>query len=1171
MFNISGKFILPDGITLGCDSDYKCNYVNIDIIDKATNSWVTYGQVDNTTYEYNLSLSQTGEYLVRLSYNINGQWNSFYYDLGSDKIVSGDELLINEMRAKYIDGILQVNPIAITPNDTNVVIDIDFKTYFENQYVLEGNVIVPQGFVPKDSYNSTTGMYERATVRVEAIDKSNGMYIGSTNISLDGVDGKYPYRLNLGSSAGDFIIKIIKEDNTAGTYNWEEMYFNFGADHIIGGGDDKIVSGRGINWICSYELNNSMCVPDINQTGYITINNKNTVVDIDISQIGMNDYRVVGSITPPAGIDLSAENTYANINLLSAKDGRWIVGNPIDKATNSFVLNIGENLESEGYILQLSFDHYNPSKPEENYWESFYIDFGADNVVSSDDTIKDAKEVKWIEKSVSGQTWNAWLPDVKPIIINPADKNTTLSVNLATVSNDKYRVSGVITGVSGAKWANVNLINFKDDIHINEPMKCSDGNCTFKVDLKPSEYILEFFYHVGDYPNEKYYHYFLKDTDTSLANGATVIDAQDVSWKEYNNNGQTYWAPNLDEITKFTVTDSNITINPITVTQESRYGLNFTVSGLSNYSGKNINANLYVPAKPIGAWKQSTISGDTLDFNFTDLKASDSYILQFWVDGLGEFYYDGDNTDNSKNGASLNNKLDREVYWKGYQNGQVCEYWRENISNCDWSSEVIWKPDVTPINLSTNQSLTASMPSMSKVNANFQLGADSANSKVWVSLFKYGGNSYAWGEFIADNNGDVNVSLAVADDTEYRLDFWAESLGSGFVYDKGSNGTIGGGDDKLISNQNSWEVSGTWGPKASTLFDVSGNTDLGTMALPSATKVTFNITNLVTDNSKVAEDLYISLEGLNSEGWYGKSNSKWRDGIVEYNDTIILKVPNGDYKVYVHPQFHKGGVANNGNGTADEALTTFNSFGWDWSKADKITVSGDSTITIDLPAPPQLYTINGTLDLSEVTNKSGWVSIWDNTNYLWFGTDVNSSGEFRLKAEAGNYELYYGGWYENVIVNGELNITTTDVKFNNFSTETTANISNNATNITLSRPSIRVDINGTISGAGDSATAMLFEYKDSNNWKVSKNFDLNSSGEFSFANMPILPAGYSYAVAVGIKDRNTTTGETTFTKHNLTIDSDNSSAVSKVDVNITNHITENSSITVSPNLVQYTK
>lgn len=1200
---ITGTLTIPTEVNLTSESDCfdtttymplpSCNAVFVDL--KGTNGeWLGSTMIGSdgsyTLYFRELATSEEINATLEIHAHLDGVEEHYFYDFGDNHLVGTDDSIKSGMEIDWIEDTAtgmwnpDVNHLTISTAETTL--NVDISSLDDDKYIVEGTVVVPADFTPGEIWGSNGEWLGFQNVNLTAIDTTTGNHywteIGRT--PTDDTNTTYPFKFKLPNAEGNYTIRIEKLSDTNGATEWLEMYLNDGGDQAFG--TDTLVGTTGVMW---NEIGSTgIWIPDTAKTGYFTVSDNVSGIAIDITTFGNNFYKIAGTITPPTDFNTSSFNDNINIDIIDAKTGMWLGGSPMmcdssDNCTYSVVLgntlNNYDGSNNGGYIIQLHQNHWDDTDWANSCWKEFYFDLGTDNAVGGvADTIKDGMDVRWTESNESDTYGNPyWKPDVNEFKI--ADGTAVSAVSDVNISfgdytaPTTYTISGQINGVDFTdptiKWANIHLYDPVNYTGTGAELN-SDGSFTIQnVKGEGSKYILEVNYDVEESGTYKHYHYIVVDDDGDFTSGASVIDGMEVKWVPYETDGTTvtslesstfdpsfdwssvdFWAPVVDGKNVMIEVTSDIAVSSVSITQASLYNFVANLSGAGDT--KNANFNLFVPNEPIGRWQDTTTDGSG-DANVTlrDLKSRTDYQLQIWIDELGEFWYDG-------------TSLISDVYWVGTQDGSVCDDWKTETWDCnytDYSNPVVWGPNIAGFTIDADTTLNLAVPNdRAKVTATLDLSALSLSDGTYVdvNMWEQNGNGYAWNGYPISND-EINVSLNVKHGSgyAYRMEIWISSLGEGYVVDLGTDTNVGGTDDKLITQQNSWNTSGAWGPKSTTLIPVVDANDVvltGTSATnsglvpPTLSTLTFTIDNLdVNGSGSVIEQMFIDLEALDANNdsifeWYGMDNADWSDWQnPTFSNTITVKVPDNanGYRVMIHPQNHKGGLLMDGSGDtsadANETIapdTTVTTFSWDWSKADKITVSGNQAYTITLPAAADLKSITGTVSGITGSDMSGWIHAWSPTAE-GNGAEVSSDGTFTIKGltAADDYTIEYWSWTQDEMIKmADVNVTN-DV--------TSLSVTKSSTVHTLAG---QVD-NGDGSTAVSNAVALLIDIDSGNgtidtgdSWKVIDDSAVDTNISYIF-NVPPPLNNHYYLVAVGVEDRNATSGATTFNVINPAQDS----------------------------------
>jgi len=1094
--SIYGDIILPQAVTLGSTSSDRWNSIRVEAIDKKTGEWITSKEVDSnlensSKFSYELEFNKVGTYIIKVTMQLDGIWEEYFVNFGEDNTPSSNDKLVNGQHIQWIES-EEKNQMGYknwmpNPDQTGFIelaaktnYNIDISSFENNIEKITGSIKVSDNFIVGEKFDQNGNWNGYANIRVEAISKTTGEYIASTEVSREkNEDGTYPFSLKIGdiSTIGsEFILKINKESSVANDWSYQEVYVNFGDNHDFNT-EDGLVNGKKVQWVEAQELPSwggeyKMWMPNPEQTGWIDLSTayNSEVVNIDLSTLGANDIKLEGSVAFKDDFNLSEESNGARISIIDANTGNWIADESIEN-NGSFSVNIGE--DAGEFIVQINYWHNDYNNWQDSWWKNKVVDFNSDGTINE---ILNDSDVQWKEKKVESQEWGIWVPDVTPLSVTSTISDLTFDLSATSGGS----ITGSITGIpSGAQWPYAMIVNPATYSNTWVELKeQDDGNYTFSADeLRAADYTVEFGYE----KDGKYYHFFIKDDDTNFANGIATVEGNEVSWTDLGNE---VWGPSKTDTTYVTVTDGSSTNLPITVSVTTYNSVVVSLKGTvaDIYASADIN----VPGKPFGRWEENTTVYGTTTFTFDDVKDGDSYILNFWYD----------NNSYTCDGVSCKN-LKKNATWIAYDTNdtKVCPK-ANNDWNCDWDNSYnwTWKPDVTPLTIAGESgvaNITATLPQEKTVSGSLSLGTDFANANVYVSVFQHNGSDYNWADFTLDANGEVNSSIKVEDGENYRIELWVDGLG-GYVYTNSG----------WINQNNSWEednVTHIWSPKSSTLITIDDNLDLGQVNLTeNLSKVTFVLENLDRDYSgDIIEDVWLNLES-EENGYYGEGNANWEITPVTYDGNITLRVPNGtDYKVSIFPSNHKGGYASNGDGYYGDQITTATKLSW--GESDFVTVNGETTITITLPSKDTLGEINGTV-VCGAEDCSGWIDISNNNDGK--GTVVSSDGTFEIKGlSTGDYQVTYWADNSNLVLESNVIVEAQTVK---------------TLNITKSDSEVFTSISGTIDD--ESSYAVLIK-TDGTSWEVIATAQLNN-GNFEFGEMTQPSSSKTYLVAAAKKTFN---------------------------------------------------
>ena len=1097
--SFSGTIITSQAVSLGWN-DNRYNSIRLEAIDAVTGEWITSKDVDYTstttdTFNFDLEFAQAGSYIVKVVLELDGNWEEYYInfgadhaalgsDLNADKLVSGNRVEWKESNTTAIWGGKNWMPDPdqsgyINLNSKVDAYAVDFLALEGSISRLSGIVTVESGFQTGDIYDVNGNWIGYNNIRVEAISKSTGDWIASTDlVNKTAATDEYAYELKIGDTTdvgNEFIIRIVKESSSDGNWDYDEYYVDYDNTNLV---VTSLVNGKRVQWV-EAEVTNQFgyknWLPNPNDTGWVVVNGvAPDNVNVDFTTLGSSDITISGAITFKSDFDLSTSLNEARVSAIDADTGMWISDTSVDN-NGSYELNLDV---AGNYIVQISYSHNDFSDWQNSWWKSKYLDF-TDN--SGTHTVKSDNEVQWVEVVVAGQEWNSWVPNVNSI--NVTANITGLDIDVSTTSGGNINgvISGLPAGVNNPYVYVVNPLTYASswiDLKDNQ-----DGNYTFNAEeVTAGDYTVEFGYEI----NGKYHHYFIKDDNNDITDGVSAVDGQEVSWSDLGN-GQ--WGPSAADTTYVNIAngaDTNLSISLVVPTYNA-----VTVTLNGTLDNKYASADINVPGKSFGRWQETTTVGTSATFTFDDVKDGSAYILNFWYD----------NNSYTCDGAACD-ALVKNAMWIAFDANdvQVCPTLPNNDWDCNWDNSMdwSWKPDVTPVTVSGDTAITATLPEELVVTGSLSLGAEFAGKDAYVSIFQHNGNDWNWGQFTLGANGDVNSSMRVAGGTDYRIELWVDGLG-GYVY------TTAG----WITQNSSWSednVTHMWEPNAATLIDINADLDLGLVDVGSDLEtVTIVLENLDVDsNNNVVEDIWVSFESL-TNGWYGEGNANWDNYPVTYESNITIKLPAGtDYRLAAFPMNHKGGYASNGNGTADDQITQSTKLSWD--EQDYVTVNSGSatTITITLPTANEVGEINGTVtcdDTNASADCSGWIDAWSGTDGK--GVMVAGDGTYEIKGlEAGTYEVNYWG-NTGIALRASADVVADAV--------TTLDVAKVATEM--------ITIDGTVT----SGTAALSEIyvvlieTDGVNYEVINTAEIDGAGYYIFPEMQKTPSGKALVVAAATR------------------------------------------------------
>ena len=1146
---IKGNIVLPSDMNLTPEEDCfdesshkplpRCNGVFIDLFDNA-NEFLGSAivQPDGNYTLYFKEIFDTTSVTVKLHTIINGVEEFFYRDFGNDHTISDDDSFKSEKEIEWKESntsgvwIPNVNYLNIQTPITEL--NLDLTTKDSDKYILSGTVQVPADFIPGEIRDENGDWKGWNMVSLTAINTVTGEHYWTEigKIQTD-VANTYPFSLKLPNPSADYIIRIEKMSDK----NWVEMYLDdesntetSNSDHDFDG-DEVLVSAMGVDW---KDNGNGTWTPDINKTGYFTVNSNVENIAIDIASYGANFKKIEGHVTPPSDFDLSSYQNNIYIEVIDGKTGYWLNNVSVQSDGNYSIL-LGDTINDNGYILKINLDHWDSDNWENSYWKSFYLNF----TNGANYEFKDESEVRWVESTDEATGQFYWIPNVQPLMITDS---ITVDINFNSYQAPvTYTVSGTVSGLpSSAKWVNIYLYDPATYIGKSTELK-EDGSFTIK-ELKAGSYIMNISYS-DESDGYRYYDYLIVDDNGDFTTGTTLKESMEVKWVPFTTDGTVipkssintvgfdwnsvaYWAPEETDTQKTLLhLTSDVELGDITIPQPIPPS-NLIVSLSDVEANTYVNFNLFVPNEPIGRWESNTsLSDGTVSINIGDLKARDDYQLQIWVNGI-EYWYNGTDTLTSDHYDGAGFTIAEET---------------------------------------TKELLNLAVPNdKSTITATLALGSDYSNKNVdvylWQNISPY---NYAWESFTADNNGDVNATLSVKHGSNYIMEIYNPETWNGFTVD------VTSGDEKLILAQNSWEVDnkGMWNPKASVLIDMNNDLDLGTLNPPALKTVTFTLTGLAVDSGNITEDVWISLEDTTSHSWYGSGNGDWSDWRnPTFSNSLSMEIPEtaSTYYIYMFTMNHESGLIDadgNDNGhdaisvvdaSPDTATINFSNSGsakvtWDFANADTITISDDTNISLTLKSTDDYKSILGLVTLGAGDIEAGWMCANSPTNGNCGEVDANGTYEINGLSPT-NGDVYNVQYWAN---SGET--------FNTSETWTDA-----STNLTVDMDIVsatKINITGTVIDNDITTKPVETVLLDVNgtDWKVLDTQELNittanTAVNFSFTDLAPEITGHHYEVAVASTTMDTTTGVTVYTVQD---------AIQKDGTATTTNITDDATITIS--------
>jgi hypothetical protein len=1143
---IEGKIKLESPVVLGMTSSYMWNNIRVEVINTYTGDWINSKDakcVDSTNCDeltFDIDIPSEGNYSVKIIKEIDGIWQEYFYNFGVDHDVNATDgvdgsadKLINGQNVEWVEakglpswgGTYKnwlANPektgfVTITSGKKSLL--VDFANFTSNRLFLAGTVQLNYDFTPGEYCTNTAGAVKICEwynpdnrgyniwnsskyARVEVISKNNGSFVGSTELKSVENSNTYEFKLDLGekdSENNSFIVKITQEESSQNDWKYTEIYYNFGSDHeYLGTVTDTLVNGKKVMWTEASEAKDGYknWMPNPEETGYVNLTNSLTDFYADVSEFGESDKKLKGKIVFKSDFDISSSKSYADISAIDAATGMWI-GNSAISDDGSFEINVGENGH---YILQINYSYNDYNNWENSWWKNRYYDFGSDHVYGGtgdgEDKILNDMDVRWVPvlgTKLSYTTDTAcyrankfwyyegdtttkgcydypqnWVPNVK--YLDVTDNVNGLDIDLSKSSGKTLNIS-ISNLPSNAKDPYVYVVDPLSYGGIWQELK--DGNASI-VELREGNYTVEFGYSVDG--SWEYKHYFIKDDSTPGLESVDAVPGNEVQWKEIDS-ATHMWGPDPKDTTyAYISADTNMTITIPTIQE---YKVDISLGSLSTNS--EVSVDFRSLDKPYGRWESLSSGSDTnVSASFSDVKKG-KYILSFWYDG-------NEYTVNTEANGSRTLKKDVEWVAKDSDDYVVCGG-DVGWDNCDYTAELSWQPNVNALVIDGNDTIVLNIAPSPKITGSINLDSEYAGKEVYVSV--YNNSDWNWKQFTLDSNGDVNGSIRVDGGDDYRVEVWIDGLG-GYVFD--NNGTPNTtSDDSWITQMKSWDQT-TWMPKTTTLIDVRDDLSLGTITVGDYyQKVTVTVENLDSENGNIVEDVWVSLEGVNDEGYYGEGNANWDVYPVAYDENITLKVPSGDYRIMVFPMNHKGGYASNGDSTNNQPVTSFTKIGW--SEYDKVEVNGTAVnVTVTLPLATAVGNIAGTVTCGLTSGCAGWIDAWNSNGGK--GAMVDTNGSYKIKGlDDGNYSVSYSSYDGTISLNSENVVVTPNAT-------TPLNLEKTADNV--------YSVSGNISGPVGTYAALI--KTNGSTYEVVATRQLDDSYNFSFGEVAKPATGKAYYV-----------------------------------------------------------
>jgi hypothetical protein len=623
----------------------------------------------------------------------------------------------------------------------------------------------------------------------------------------------------------------------------------------------------------------------------------------------------------------------------------------------------------------------------------------------------------------------------------------------------------------------------------------------FETTLLPGEYIVSV-----EYSGNRIY---LTDDDGYYSSGirlaedtsAVFYDADDnviENLREFTKNGGQFAYLIPKDVKLLKVENSNITMPKIALEDITYLDLNVTVPDLDNYIGKSASMELFGNGITKRFVENLTIGSASETFAFKGLLARDDYNLKLTIDGNKALYYD-----------SSTDSWSDEGYFKGYQNGSVCEDIQNRQFNCLSSLETNYLLNFTPFTVDSTSTKIISLPARNKISGSLSL-ASYPNTDV--NYITTGNQQFIKSKTTSDAQGIAGVSVDVKPADGYVMQVQVDKEWYFIDHNTTTN------QSKLISVRNGYDAYGY--QKESIKLDVNeSDLDLGTVVLAAKQTVQFSVSNL-----DQGEKIFISLKGTGDEGWYGAKESANDSG--EAN--ISFSVPAGDYTMGIYPSIHKSGMIQDADMLSGIDLTNMMDANVTWaeSNASVLNVSENRSINLQLPANA-FINFSGkitTLDAEgNVVDATGDICVRNFNTSASVGScgKVNSSGYYSISrlmpSQDDVYALRYSHknrYLNKLKLSTEVVMSGTDMENVDFTVQTASGT-----------------ISGTVEGAEVGDYISLLQVRNNTavkTWEKIRAIKVTSSNmDFTFDKVASEPGGYSYEIAIAKPHINPRTGEMT--------------------------------------------
>ena len=425
--------------------------INFEVIDKDSGDSLSYAEMDanlldtnledgSKIYSYKIKLDSPREVILRVHYESGMEFNGYFVGTNGELISDLDVEYERKSNLEWTPVLEENYIIILTNEDKHELINLDFNALDNDTYKIEGEIVLPETFVPKLDWDN------RRIIMVEATNANTGEWLGMTDISTNEVENKdntYAYSLSLRNVDANtsIIVKLIKDEYTLATSSWEAFYILFNDDANLS--DVSFIAEENIHW--------SESGLDIDEKAVRELDEDNKVITINIDYTSvLADYEssrlsISGTITLAEDILLGQTSNYmwnnVRVELIDKNNGDWIGStyakcdtNPCSQLTYDIEITDGN------YILRVV-------KEIDGVNETYFVNFGDDRNIGGDGANTD--------KIINGQN----------VDLVAAEHYSAYGVNQINWMYDFTKTGWLDTSltVENEKIVNIDFSNFEND------------------------------------------------------------------------------------------------------------------------------------------------------------------------------------------------------------------------------------------------------------------------------------------------------------------------------------------------------------------------------------------------------------------------------------------------------------------------------------------------------------------------------------------------------------------------------------------------------------------------------------------------------------------------------------------------------------------------------------